>query len=285
MDLKLTQRIILKYYRAKFKLLEKLSPQKAAQSLLQLFFTPYVTHANAERPPVFHKAEKISFQFNGYSIHGSRWVNKNNTRTVLVCHGMNSCSYRFDKFIQRLLQHNLNVLAFDAQAHGKSEGKILNAVIYSEIILEIENLFGPVDAILSHSLAGMATCFAMEQTKNTHKKIVLIAPATETISAVDNFFKLLHLSQPLRNVFEETIIQTRGKPSAWYSSVRAIQNFKSPVLWIHDTDDDICPYADTIPVQQLGLPHIQFVTTSGLGHNKIYRDQQVQKTVIDFLTA
>ena len=285
MELKLAQRIILKYYKTKLKVLEKFAPEKAAEHAMQLFFTPYTNQSNLERPAIFHKAEKLSFNFQGNMLHGFRWLSsKPNSKTILICHGMNSCSYRFEKYIQLLHLEHFNIIAFDAQAHGQSEGKILNALIYSEIILEVEKLYGPVNGILAHSIAGMATCFAIEKTKDQNKKVVLIAPATETVTAVDNFFEMLHLKKSFRKVFDETVEKIRGLPPHWYSVTRAVQNFHSPLLWIHDTEDTMCPYKDTLAVQQMQLPNIQFITTNGLGHNKIYRDKNVQKKVIDFFT-
>jgi pimeloyl-ACP methyl ester carboxylesterase len=129
----------------------------------------------------------------------------------------------------------------------------------------------------------MATTFAMEKINDEKKKIVLIAPAAETASQVDIFFKMLHLSDSFRNFFNEEILRTRDLPVSWYSSIRAVKNFNAPILWIHDTDDNICPYKDIIDLQKENLPHIKFITTNGLGHNKIYRDAGVQKLVIDFL--
>lgn len=285
MELKLSQRIILKYYRTKLNVLEKVAPDKAGEYAMKLFFTPSVKQTGLERPAVFHKAEKLSFNFHGNLIHGFRWnTNIPGVKTILVCHGMNSCSYRFEKYIQQLLHKHFNVLAFDAPAHGLSEGKILNAILYSEMITDIEKMYGPIHGILAHSIAGMATAFALEKLNDENKKAVIIAPATETLTAVNNFFKLLHLKGSFRKVFDETVQKVRGLPPEWFSVTRAIQTFKTPVLWIHDEDDTMCPYKDTLAVQQMKLPHVQFVTTKGLGHNKIYRDKEVQKKVIDFLT-
>lgn len=237
-----------------------------------------------ERPAIFHKAEPLSFPFNGNTINGFRWKSHNmNAPTILVCHGMNSCSYRFEKYIHLLLQHNVNVYAFDAQAHGKSTGKILNAVIYSEIIEQIAIKYGPINGIIAHSIAGMATSFAMERVQKNNTKLVLIAPATETVSAVDNFFKIFNLGDEFRVIFDQTVQDLRGLPTSWYSATRAIKNLSNPVLWIHDEDDIICPYNDTGEIRSLQLPNIEFITTKGLGHNKIYRDKDVQKMVIDFI--
>lgn len=284
MELKLTQRIILKYYRTKLKLLEKVSPEKAVEYALQIFFTPYASESKAERPAIFHKAEKISFSFNGNIIKGSRWLASQPTaKTILVCHGMNSCSYRFEKYVQMLLQNHFNVLAFDAQAHGQSQGKILNALIYNEIILSIENKYGPLYGIIAHSVAGLATAFAMEQLRASDKKIVLIAPVTETVTAIDNFFVMLHLKQSFRKTFDETVEKLRGFPPQWYSATRAVQNVTSKILWVHDQQDTMCPYMDTIRIQKMQLPHITFLITKELGHNMIYRNQEVQNKIIDFI--
>lgn len=284
MDFNLSQRIIIRFYRTKFKLLEKVSPQKAAASVLQLFFTPHITNRKLERPAIFHKAEKLSFTFNGNTVRGFKWLcNKPNAKTILVCHGMNSCSYKFEKYVQLLLLNHFNVLAFDAPGHGQSAGKYLNAVTYSEMIVQIENRFGRIDGIIAHSVAGLATTFAMEKLQDGKKKIILIAPATETSSQVDIYFRFLHLSADFRKFFDDEIFRARGLPVSWYSAARAIKNFNAPVLWIHDTDDLICPYTDTLKLQQEKLSYVQFLTTSGLGHNKIYRDASVQKQVIDFL--
>jgi len=284
MELNLSQRIALKYYSTRFKLLQKFSPKKAAAIILQSFFTPHSTHRKDERPAMFHHAEQLSFKYNGFAIRGARWMSKTpSVKTILICHGMNSCSYRFDAYVQLLLSHHFNVVAFDAQGHGQSEGKILNALIYSEIILEAEKLYGPFYGIIAHSLGGMATAFAMEQLQDNSKKIVLIAPATETSTAIDLFFQMLRLSDDFRKVFDDQILQVRNHPVAWYSAARAIQNFHGAVLWLHDTDDKVCLYKDTLPLQALHLPNIQFITTHGLGHNKIYRDVSVQKAIMHFL--
>ncbi len=239
-----------------------------------------------ERPAIFHKGEPLSFPFNGNTINGFRWRSQHmNAPTILVCHGMNSCSYRFEKYIHLLLQHNVNVYAFDAQAHGKSTGKILNAVIYSEIIEQVEVRYGPLNGIIAHSIAGMATSFAMERLQKPPIKLVLIAPATETVTAVDNFFRIFNLDEGFRSIFDRTVQELRGLPVSWYSATRAVKNIANPVLWIHDEDDIICPYADTTEIRNLQLPNVRFITTKGLGHNKIYRDKEVQKTIIDFVTS
>ena len=198
-----------------------------------------------------------------------------NAPTILVCHGMNSCSYRFEKYIHLLLQHNVNVYAFDAQAHGKSTGKILNAVIYSEIIEQVEVRYGPLNGIIAHSIAGMATSFAMERLQKPPIKLVLIAPATGTVTAVDNFFRIFNLDEGFRSIFDRTVQELRGLPVSWYSATGAVKNIANPCCG-STTKTISFVRTPTLLKYATQLPNVRFITTKGLGHNKIYRDKEVQ---------
>ena len=79
------------------------------------------------------------------------------------------------------------------------------------------------------------------------------------------------------------IFDMQQKPVEWYSVSRAIKNIHAKVRWFHDETDDITPWQDAQKVMEQNYPHIDFVITKGLGHRKIYRDQKVSRSVIDFL--
>ena len=66
------QRIALSYIRTKFKIISLLSSKKAAEKAMQLFCTPQYRNRK-KLPPIFEKAEKIGFPFDGYEIRGYRW--------------------------------------------------------------------------------------------------------------------------------------------------------------------------------------------------------------------
>ena len=284
--MKLSQKIIVGYYKTKLNSLAAVSPAKAAVAAFKLFCTPYHGKPKREAPPVFHKATKISFAFNALTICGFHWVPAHPpSKKVLICHGFDSCCYKFDTYIDPLLREGFDVFAFDAPGHGISDGTTVNSLVYRDTILEINRLFGPFDGIIAHSLAGLATSLAAEKLQLSQTRLVLIAPAVEASTAIDQFFTFIPLHSKIRTEFNQ-LIQTLGnQPVNWYSVTRAIQTFTTPVLWLHDKKDLVCPYSDTLPVQQLALPHITFITTNGLGHSKIYRHAPIQKQVIDFISA
>ena len=144
--------------------------------------------------------------------------------------------------------------------------------------------YGPINAFVAHSFGGLALTLALEEINpDALLKAVLIAPATETTTAVNMFFDFLKLDAALRPYFDKVIFEKSGHSTAWFSVARALKNIKSNVLWVHDKDDNMTPFADIENVINEQPPNIQFKITEGLGHRRIYRDNTVAKAVIDFL--
>src|SRR4051794_26178185 len=126
--MKLIQKALLTYYSSKFRLLAFFSPRKAAKSAFKLFCTPYSRRKTYEAPDVFKSAEKQSFYFQEHQIHGFHWKPEVPIgHKVLICHGFDSFSYRFERYIRPLTDQGFEVFAFDAPAHGLSTGKTIDA--------------------------------------------------------------------------------------------------------------------------------------------------------------
>jgi alpha-beta hydrolase superfamily lysophospholipase len=184
---KLGQQIAIGYYRTKFKFLSALSNRKAAELALDLFTTPQFRYKKP-LPEVFNESEKLQFKLHGETVTGYRW-NRGGHRKVLIVHGFNSSVAKFDRYIKPLMKKGYEVLAFDAPAHGYSTGKILNAVMFKEMVEYIHKEYGPIRSYLGHSFGGLAICLALEEIEHTDDcHVVLIAPATESKTAIDIFF-------------------------------------------------------------------------------------------------
>jgi pimeloyl-ACP methyl ester carboxylesterase len=280
--MKLMQRLALRYLRAKFKLLSSISKKKAAQSAFDLFCTPQ-SRNRKKLPKVFEDAERLQFTVDGIPIRGWRW-NRPSTRKVLIIHGFESTVVNFDRYIRPLTRKGYEVLAFDAPAHGRSGGRKITAPLFKKTIKEIHKRFGPIESYMAHSFGGLALSLAIEDTTHTKDwRLILIAAATETTTAIDSFFKILKLDPAIRPEFENIIVRTGGVPSSWYSINRAMKQIQAKTLWFHDEEDDTTPIDDVLKVKAENHPQLEFVFTRGLGHRRIYRDHNVMKAVIDFL--
>jgi pimeloyl-ACP methyl ester carboxylesterase len=285
MKMKLAQRLAIRYHITRIKALGMVSPRKAAEKAFELFCTPLPVRKSKQVPAVFEKAEKISFAHQDMTIRGYRWIpEQGNGKKILILHGFSSNAYKFDKYVNPLLKSGFEVLIFDAPAHGLSDGKLINALIYRNTILEAEKLFGPFFALVGHSLGGLAASLVFERLPDhMNRKLVLIAPATETTTAVANFFAVIPVAPAVREIFMGMIKEISGEDVPYFSVSRVARTIPAPVLWIHDTHDSICPIKDVQPVIKDSLHHINFMITEKLGHSGVYKDQKVVNAVVEFL--
>lgn len=277
-----SKQLVLKYVRTKFKLLSAISKRKAAEKAFELFCTPQIRTIK-ELPSIFIQSEKIEFPFQGNVVRGYRW-NHPAGKKALILHGFESSVINFEKYIDPLINKGYEVLAFDAPAHGQSTGKTINAVIYKELVLYICNQYGPVDAFITHSFGGLALSLALEEIPHSAStKIVFIAPAAETKTAADHFFRLLQLDNGVRKEFDKVIEETGGHATEWYSVARAASGINGQVLFLQDKDDHMTPLSDVKPIIDQQYPNFRFVISAGLGHRKIYRDEESIKKIMEFL--
>ena len=276
---------MVRYYITKLKAIAMISPRKAAEKAFELFCTPFPSRRVKKIPPVFQKAEKLLFTHAGLAVRGFRWQPAQpNGKKILILHGFSSHAYKFEKYVSPLLKDGFEVAMFDAPAHGTSDGKLINVLIYKKMILQAEELYGPFYGFIGHSLGGLAAAVVFEELPDNHqRKLVLIAPATETTTAIRNFFTLIPLDQQIQDEFPKLIMEISGKDLSYFSVSRIIQQVQAPILWIHDKQDTICPYQDVKPLLKMNLPHVRFLITEQLGHNRIYTEPSVCKAAVNFL--
>lgn len=281
--MKIKQFLAIKYIRTKIKLLSLVSSRKAAEETFRLFSTPQKTSRPAI-PAAFSYAEPLYLKMYGLKVKGYRW-NKDKPQKVVILHGFSSSAYKFGHYVAPLIEKGYEVIAFDAPAHGSSDGKTINALEYSKLVEIIVKAYGPIHGFIAHSFGGIALSLALEKVPHDENtRVVLIAPATETTSAIASAFKMLGVdNKKVKDAFEQIIKEKSGHSSKWFSIKRAMQHIRASTLWIHDEDDDITPLSDALKVKELQLPQVEFFITRGLGHRRIYRDKTVKARVIDFL--
>lgn len=285
--MKRSQRLKIVFIKTKFKVTGLFSKKKAAQQLFTVFCTPYGTTQRKDEPK---HAEALEFTLNGKKIRGHRWsplpaAANEPPKKALILHGFSSAAYKFDRYISPLVKKGYEVLSFDAPAHGSSEGSTVNAVEYAAMVKKVIDTYGPISSFIAHSFGGIAIALTLESIPHDAGcKLVLIAPATETTSAIESAFKMFDIDDAaIRQEFNKLIEQKGGHGPEWFSIRRAVKNIRAKILWLHDEEDDMTPLHDALKVKEDNHPHIQFVITKGLGHRRIYHDAAVKKAVTDFL--
>jgi predicted alpha/beta hydrolase family esterase len=279
--MKLEQKLLINYFSAKLNMLAMVSKKKAAETAFELFCTP-MRRSKKLWPSLFKKAEETDVEVAGYTIHAYRW-RRDNALKALIVHGFESSSANFEKYISGFIAKGYEVVAFDAPAHGRSTGKTINLPAYVAVIEKISEMYGPFSAFLAHSYGGIAVTHYLEKVRHeTNTRIVLIAPATETTTTIDSFFKYLHLGKDVRKEFDKVIYDRGGYWPDHYSIRRAVNTVYGKILWFHDEDDQLTPLSDALKVKGDEHPNIEFRITKGFGHSRIYRDAGVLKQALDF---
>jgi len=283
---KTIERIVISFFTLRINIISFFSLTVAAKWAYQLFTTPPRPNKLIEKPSSA-LATPIDVKLPVCHARGYRWGLPNaGNKKVLIVHGFRSQALKFEHMIPFLLEKGFTVYAFDAPAHGKSSGKVIQPVNYCQMIMGIEEKEGPFDGFIGHSLGGLALGLAMEQINPfLARKWVFIAPATESHRSIENFFHIIKVNNRVKNRFYTYIEELSHFPIEYYSLVRILKENNMHVLWIHDKDDRICPLEDAQPLIDKHLPHIKFHITQGLGHNKIYRDKQVIQEIAAFLSA
>lgn len=282
--MKLMQKLAVGYIRTKLKIMSAVSPGKTAEKAFEIFCTP---HYQSKKiiSPVLNNAEKLEFDLEGTMVKGYRW-NAGHPAKTMILHGFESTVTNFERYVKPLVEHENEVIAFDAPGHGRSGGKTITAPLYSKMIVEVYRHYGPIRNFIAHSFGCLGLALALEEIEHDENyRVTFMAPAIETTTAVNSFFDFLRLEESVRKEFEKVIIEKGGKPTAWYSINRALKSIKAKILWVHDENDEVTPLSDAKNINKENYPNIEFYITEGLGHSRIYRDPNVIKKVVDFLTG
>jgi pimeloyl-ACP methyl ester carboxylesterase len=278
------EKLTLRYVRARLNILSLVSPRKAAIKAFRFFCTPQ-QRVTKKGSALFESGEPLSFRLNKHTIRGHRWLPAGSpSKRVLIAHGFESASRNFDAYIGPLLKKGCEIVAFDAPAHGRSGGRRILLPDYVNVLRTIGQNYGPFDSYMGHSLGGLALALFLENTPHhPGTRLVLIAPAVETTTAVAVFSRLLRLSAEVTGEMDEYVQEISGHPFTWYSLRRALRQVQAGTLYLQDEEDRVTPLKEARLVQQDGHPNIHFVLTKGLGHRKIYKDPEIMGKIIDFL--
>ena len=281
----IAQKLVLNYLRARLNLMAVFSTTKAASSAFSIFSTPY-RKSKKPAPKVFSECERLFIRANTGRINVFRW-NHPSDKKILILHGFESRAYHFDAYIKPLIRLGFEVISMDAPAHGESDGKRLVLPDYVAAIAAVSDAYGPFQAFLGHSFGGLALGMYLETRPDlASTDAVLIAPATETTTAIHSFFRFLKLGTNIRLAFDQHIRELSGRDPSYYSLKRIVPKLESHrFLWIHDGDDDLTPLSDVKPLMQMNPKHVYFLITQQLGHRKIYRDSKVRQQIMGFLSG
>jgi len=219
--------------------------------------------------------------------------------TIICAHGWEGRATNFYKFIPKLTEKGFRVLAPDFPMHGIAEGTETGCHVFCFSINSILNYIKEPAILLVHSLGNWATCMnyyvSDEKTRNQIKGFVGIGVPDTYTEIIEGLGKMLGLDDYTNEILLDKYSETIGFDIHKLSVSAAIKYFNYPCLVVSDENDKEVPIASAYNTSK----HIQerfqtykigdkeypcFHKTSGLGHRRILRDDNVVKVVVDFIS-
>ncbi|MDT0295472.1 alpha/beta hydrolase [Mesonia ostreae] len=254
-----------------------IQPQKVASKAFELFCSPRKGRVKPEQEDFLNeaKAEVISFQ--NKKIQTYRWPGNN--KKILLVHGWESNTYRWKDFVKELQKEEYDIFAFDAPAHGYSEGKMINVPLYANAIQEVVTHISP-SMIVGHSIGAMSTIYNQHQFTNDVEKLILLGPPSEISSIMSDYQKLLQLKPRVMKTLEDYFQKQLGYKFDEFSIARFAKEVRKPGLIIHDQYDKIAPITASEAIHK-EWKNSKLIVTQGGGHS--LSNEQVYQHMLSFI--
>ena len=257
-----------------------ISSKYASKKALNLFASPRKGRYTEAQRKIISTALFEEVAFDGVSIATYRW--KGNGKTILLNHGWESNASRWSYILDDLKAQDYNIIALDGPAHGRSGGKLFNAVLYSEFINVIAKKFKP-EVVIGHSVGGMASVFFMHSfpLDSVEKMVLLGAPAHFT-GVFSRYKSLMGYNNRISNGLDNIVLERFGKPVDYFSAANFAKTIDAKGLIIHDKNDKIIPYEDALLFSNR-YKNSELISTNGFGHG--LKDPSLTPKIIEFINS
>ena len=219
--------------------------------------------------------------------------------TIVCVHGWEGRGTNFYKFIPKLTEKGFRVLAPDFPKHGNTGGPESGCHTFGHTLNCILNYINEPTILLVHSVGNAATCvnyyLSDEKTRNQIKGYVGISSPDAFRDSIIDFGKSVGFDDYTNNLFVEKNSERLGIEVRFFVVSEIIKNFNYPCLIVHDDKDKEIPFDWGVNVSKHIPEKFQtykigdkeypcFHKTSGLGHRRIIRDDNVANVVVDFIS-
>jgi esterase/lipase len=273
--------LALRLVRWVFPKLELISSSLALTYFEKIFFTPIRYKATPREGACELLARKEKIYAAGKEIQTYEWGNPA-LPYVLVIHGWAGRATQFRKFVPVFNDAGFRVLGFDGPAHGQSEGKRTDISEFSIVLQTIIKQKGIPQAIITHSFGGGVALYSIMNGLPV-TKLINVASPTIADEIIKSYLKAIGGSWKTGEQFKKLVAKKYGKPFEEFTAmyfVKRITNLR--LMLVHDTDDrDV----SIVQAQELvkAYPQAFLLTTHGLGHNRILKDDSVITECLNFV--
>lgn len=265
------------------KFLSSISPFLASRFAARLFLTPF-RYKMPEREKEMDKKsvqEKVFVPSINREIVVYNYGNSN--KKILLVHGWSGSGTQLAVLAKALLEAGYEVVSFDAPAHGKSPGKISMMPFFSEATRYLNETKGPFEAVIAHSLGGMAALKAVKDGLHI-EKLVIIGTGNSITHITKEFARNMQLSEKVAKKMKDYLDNKFRQDMDNFSGAVSAEGVKVPTLVIHD-EDDVDVHVSAAHEIYEKLENAELFITKNLGHRRILGNAEVIDKIINFVAV
>ena len=284
--------MVLTAIRLYFSTLQRLAPKVAGRQAFQMFCTPrFRRPIPSATEEIMARAEALELDVEGQRVAVFLWRGTGGEEAprVILAHGWESRAARLSQWVDPLLEQGYEVVAYDAPAHGASEGRRSTPLLFARTLRAVVDHLGPARAIVGHSLGAYSSLMAasvgewIDQEDLDVDRIVAVAGAESGREAMAMFCRILGLGPDfLPLILDSAAEQAGGRSMADFDARRIWTRRSIPTLWLHAPEDEEVAFEGAEAVAAT-CPHVQLEAVPGLGHHRIVRDPGIIQRGVEFL--
>jgi len=270
--------LLLKVVAWAFPKLEIIAPWLAKRWFTRIFFRPIRYKRPQAEIEIEQEARLTNLEFNNKKVQVYVW---GEGTPILFVHGWMSRGTQFRKFVEPFNQAGYKIIAFDAPAHGNSQGNKSDIFEIRDIVNILSESYD-FEAVVGHSIGGVAAMHALLKDKFSEKLIMIGSPSMAD-KIIGAFQKRLNASDEIKKYFYQHIIEKYNRTFEEFSASHIVKELRDvELLLIHDKQDFEVTLDNAQLLHEL-YPQSGLMVTEGLGHTRILKDKTVIASCIEFI--
>jgi pimeloyl-ACP methyl ester carboxylesterase len=270
---------------ASFQVLSRVAPGLAGRLASKLFLTPppprplsgRMTNQLERASDRFTVALKTSFG----GIHEECRLNValwGQGPAVYLLHGWGGRGSQWVSFVDPLVEAGFTAVVLDAPMHGESPAPRTSILHFAAALSAVVDSLGPARVVVGHSLGAAACSLALQDGLGAAGVVLVGAPA-DPATFFSTFLSRLGIGENLHRSVRSYVEQCYG--FSWNDLKIRPPSHTTAALVVHDRNDLEVAYDNAERIVD-AWPAAELFETSGLGHQRILRDDRVARRVVDF---
>ena len=204
---------------------------------------------------------------------------------VLLLHGWGGHAAQMLPLAATLAAQGLRPVLVDLPAHGRSAGRTSNLPQFARAIEYLSARLlqqgHALRGVVAHSLAANALGYAAARGLPV-QRLVLLAPPASPLAYTRLFAAVFGLSEDTRARLQQRVEAREGILMRQFEPAAVGPRVRQPTLIVHDREDRINRFADAEAFRN-AIAGARLLETSGLGHTRLLRGEEVLQAVAQHL--